>query len=608
MPKKNKGFKIFIGIMIAVILLSAIGVVSYFGFIKQTGFGGTIISLQQVNYVSSDPTIGGSSWLLTMIQDGASQFARGSFTTDILNSKTNTKEKVKYPLEVTIESTPQVCSYKLNAQSQKISTVEVIDKGKFATRNGCEQACSGLANAFTSVKIQCVPENLFLTLHAYCFLIKDTATYGSIEFDKLAFSSNILAKINNEDFKGTVSNADSKSVSLGDGRVYASWTGSLTSGSDCPRASEQEVSSAYLNGNWRMIDNGRYTNYVNYDANGFDACINNLVRTGGGSKTPQQCVSEYNSYSNLALSPKDFVAVGGTTKIQNSQSSSDGKVEITLGKAIQFPMITMRIRADILGVVVPTSQPKIVAKGSECFTTGSNGFITTTIKNVGDEYATFTVSASCPAPFSQTGTLLTVQLAPSTQQEVNIPITGQGLSEVKKDCTITVADSENPSKKDTASVSACVQPIVLCSSDETRCNGVVREKCNSAGSSWNTIEGDTTCQTTGGGGDKSCKPIWAVASFTIIPNIKCLAFFQTILWVATFLVGFMSLFLVYSFTQFIGGKSGSNNQALSWTVAIIFGVGMAVLTYLLFYIALIIFVLIIIARIIAGIIKKKVVG
>ena len=35
MPK-NKGFKIFIGILIAVVLLSVIGVVSYFGFSKQT--------------------------------------------------------------------------------------------------------------------------------------------------------------------------------------------------------------------------------------------------------------------------------------------------------------------------------------------------------------------------------------------------------------------------------------------------------------------------------------------------------------------------------------------------------------------------------------------
>ncbi|MEK6883078.1 MAG: hypothetical protein AABY22_25865, partial [Nanoarchaeota archaeon] len=84
MSKKNNTLKIFLISLLVLIIIGAIGASIYF-FAKQTGFGGTIISLQQVDFISSDPTIGGKAWLLTMVQDGASQFARGVFTTDVIN-------------------------------------------------------------------------------------------------------------------------------------------------------------------------------------------------------------------------------------------------------------------------------------------------------------------------------------------------------------------------------------------------------------------------------------------------------------------------------------------------------------------------------------------
>ena len=578
--KKNQALKI-IGISLLIIfLLATLSSVVYFGVRKETGFGfgGTIISLQRTDFISSDSQIDGEAWLLTIVQNEASQFARGFFTADEINSKTSTKEKVKYPLEVNIESTPQKCIYELNAQSSKIYTMESISKGKFILKTSCQNACEGYY-AYT-----CKP-TLFITgFDAYCYKKSPTATYGSVQFDKLSFSSNIIANINKEEFKGTISNENDKSVTLADGKFYASWVGNLVSGESCPSSSEQNVASVFYNDKWKLIDKNNFIQYQNHDASGFENCLDRYAQ---GSETPQTCVSAYNSMSSLALSPKEFQAVGGTTAIQNAESANNGKVEITLGKAIQFPTITMRIKADLLGIVVPSSQPKIMKSDSECFTTGSNGFIVANIKNVGDDYATFVVSANCPAPFSQTGTSVSVQLAPNTEQAVNIPISVEAGQDVKRKCTINVADLENPSKKDSSSVDVCGKTIILCNSGETKCYGAIRQRCNAQGSGWENIEGDETCRTEGGGGGE-CKHYLQIGKSVIIPKLSCFREFKTIRWIASFLVGTLVLFLAYGATssRMRNQQGDVENPALAWITAVIFGVGSAVITYMLFYVGL----------------------
>lgn len=593
--KNNKGLKIFGIALLIIFLVSLVGSVIYFGVVKETGFGGTIISLQNVNFESSDPTIGGKAWLLTIVQNEASQFARGFFTADEINSKTNTKEKVKYPLEVNIESTPQKCLYKLNAQSSKISTMESVSKGKFILRTSCQNACAGY------YFYTCKPTVLITGFDAYCYRKSPVATYGTVQFDKLSFSSNIIAKINDEEFKGTISNENAKSVTLGDGRVYGSWIGNFVSGEACPAPSEQDVASAFYNDKWRLTDKNNFIQYQNYDASGFENC---LERYGQGTETPQSCVSKYNQMSSIALSQKAFQAVGGTTALQNAESSSDGKVEITLSKAIQFPTITMRIKADLLGIVIPSSQPKITKTGSECFTTGSNGFIIANVKNVGDDYATFAVSADCPAPFSQTGTSVSVQLAPNTEQVVNIPISVEAGLDVKRKCTINVADLENPSKKDSASVDVCGKTIVLCSSGDTKCYGAVKQRCNAQGSGWDNIEGDETCKEVGGGGGQACKHYLQIGNAVIIPKLSCLKEFKTIRWIASILVGMFVLFIIYGATSSrLKNQEGKvENPALAWTVSIIFGVGSGFITYILFYVGL---TILIIALLVGIIIRVK---
>lgn len=602
MPKKNTGLKIFGIVLLIVFLVSLVVSVFYFGVVKETGLtGGGILNLQEANFISSDPTINGKAWILLIAQNDLSEFVKGTFSVNEINSQTKDREKVKYPIEVTIKSTPQKCQYRINAQSSKIYTMESVSKGKFILKTSCQNAMQG-CDVWT-----CKPLLGITYFEGYCFVKSARAFYGTLELDKLTFSSDVIAKVNNEEFTGTITNLKREPVSLADGKVYAQWMGSLTSGSQCPSPSGQNIASALIGGTWSLIDNENYKNYLIYDQSGFNDCLDRYAQ---GTEIPQTCASKYNKKSNLAISSKEFTALGGTSQTQKAKTKfegglSDGKAEIELGQAINFPLFRMIIKADILGIVVPTSKPKIVSSGSECVTTGSRaGFITATIKNVGDDYATFFISADCPSPFSQAGNAVPIQLAPDTQGIVNIPVTGAGIDEIKKECTITAVDSINPSNKDIASQEVCVKPKVLCDSGETACRGAVKIQCNTAGSDFDIVEGDETCRTIGGGGGEACKHYLQIGKAVIIPKLSCLKEFKTIRWIASILVGVFILFIVYGATasRLRNQKGEVDNLALVWTISIIFGIGSAIITYLLFYVGL---TILLIALLIGIIIRVK---
>ena len=69
---------ILISILVFVII-AVLGTAFYFTT-QQTGEGGTILSLQRTDFVSNDPQINGQAWLLSIVQNGASQFVRETFT------------------------------------------------------------------------------------------------------------------------------------------------------------------------------------------------------------------------------------------------------------------------------------------------------------------------------------------------------------------------------------------------------------------------------------------------------------------------------------------------------------------------------------------------
>ena len=557
--------------LLTILLLIAVSTGLF--FIQQSYVGGTILSLQKTEFLSSDPIIGGSAWLLTFLQNGGSQYVQGTIDSNQITAGGKT---AKNDLTVTLSSSPQVCSYNIISQNLPIKNIEVVKKTGYFTQSSCVSACSGYDATF------CNKPSWQFTYDAYCFKKTTTGVFGSVAYDKLQFTSDIMATIAGKDYKSTISNANTNSVYLGSGNeVYASWAGNLVSGENCPAPADQNVAAMYKNGAWSLTSRDAYNKYAAYDISGLQLCL------GRGGTTPSACADEYNSFSNSAQLSEVFIAAGGERAIAESISSQTGKAKITLNKIMQFPLFVMRIKASVLGIVAESSKPVIVKAGSECFKTGTDGFVVADIKNDGGFTSTFVSSVSCDSVFEQSGTAIRTQFSPGELKTINIPITAEALKETKKQCSLTVHDLENPLNKASASTTLCVQPIVLCEKGEARCNGNIKEACV-LGSGWEVVSGDTSCQKeidcTKTPDAPGCKKPFVLDEFKLLVSvISALVIFGIVYW-------------------FAGSKFGKKKQdnffrlVLSFGLAAAFGIFIYIYLYPVLIVAGILIVLMIIIK------------
>lgn len=124
--------------LIAIIV--AIPLMVNFGFIEQTATGGEVLSLQRTDFISDDSQIQGEAWLLTIVQNGLSQYAKGTFSkSEIKDGDVSASEN----LEVTIESSPQKCSYDLKRESDYLYSVESIKIYAWSISSATDK-CAGL--------------------------------------------------------------------------------------------------------------------------------------------------------------------------------------------------------------------------------------------------------------------------------------------------------------------------------------------------------------------------------------------------------------------------------------------------------------------------------
>lgn len=463
----------------ALVLIAAVLAGLYGKGILQSGLG-TVMTLQQTQFISNDNTIGGQAWLLTWVQNGNGQYVQGSASASQIKDGSTS---AKYGISLTASNSQQSCAYKLNKASSSIRHIEAIDKGYSIT---------GLVGATGSCNINDVCKGFdgsaiykpSLSLNSRCFCIRNTNSgiVGDIEQTGLNFKEDFKATINGKDYVGSLSNNLANAVWLGNNNeIQISWNGNLVSGDVCPQSSGQNIRAVYA-GSWKIVDKDAVSKSLNYDfANCVDAKID----------SPSGCAAQNNALESLALQSKSFTFVGGSSP-SVSGDVANGKITIDLTRPIQYPSFTARVKADILGVVVPVSKPQIMDTDSQCFKTGSNGNIIVNIKNVGDNDGNFKAYANCPTPFSQTGSTISFSIAKGQTSTVNIPITGTtSQSKTNADCTIRVSDANNPNNYDEATQSACVQSIIICNAGDVRCNGIVKESCD--GSQWIPVPNDNSC-------------------------------------------------------------------------------------------------------------------
>lgn len=471
------------GIMIAVkgdlnktksifaLMFIAIGILVMFlnGFLTQTVFGSSTLGLDSVDYFSSSSScfntpVSGGLWLYTIRGGGLSQYAYGSYSPSLVDNLNEGSEKTTKTFSIDTFY-DQYCEYPLVVNPSATPVYTLSDMYSWNSPLLGDLAAKCVAEAAT--KSECTGTDGYFAgkvggqLKCYC--TKYTKRAGAIgsapNFNSPSTSTDITITVDNGGTKSTQTfstNSASVQGKVGD-NVCAVWQGNLVTGSTCGLPSS-DVLPAYVGGNWKLLSKDRYDTYKA----DFTTLLSQF-NAQGNEEGIKATIADLNTKANNYLNNPISFGV-----IENPSSQTTAKITKKLTTLIQYPVLSMYVKASWIGVVTPIPKPDITSAISSCFGAGEAGVIKVTVKNIGTERGAINLYGTCPAGFNVQRQDIT--LDPGASTIVNMPLTGTtDQLELKGTCTITAETIEN---KDTATVGVCVTGHPVCDlTDPDYCEG-----------------------------------------------------------------------------------------------------------------------------------------
>lgn len=576
----KKGSKILLIVSLLVILFGA-GFIIY-NYTQQSTYGFTTLSLSpNVQLNSNDPTIGGQAWILTVSQNGAGQGAYGTFTAESGSASSD-------PFTITTSLDENYALYTIQNTNVPIRQLQwtTTTYNPFGSLGGCNP--DYWSYAF-------IEGGLFSKV--WCYKYTTDGYYGTISSGNVNFQSSIKVQGKEGTDTCTISNTGSQSCYSNNNKFYVSWVGSLVSGQSIPNAANDGKIAVYKpsTSGWQIGSQINYNTYKTYDQTGFTSCLNLPVNGDVGS-----CFTKYNNYESQVLTPVSWSIVGGSNAITLG-SQSNGKIQMNLPMQVQFPVLTMRVKASFIGINIPVGKPQIVSGSSQEFQTGQSGTIKVSVKNIGDGDGTFDVSATCTNGFSQTGNALRISsLSPGNTQIVYLPITANVQSGTSSGtCTVLAKDYNNPNNFDTKVVSVSASQLTICTEGDQRISGQNIQECQNniwvtiktcaSDETPNFINGQLQCVKEGSPGSTTpgeCSEWTIVPGFfgwdgVKIPDLFCVIdnFFTSIKWLVAVIGGLLAGLAGWK----IGKKKFNKNSKMPLLIGLIVAVITGALILIFFW-------------------------
>lgn len=452
-----------------------------------------VLSAGQVDYRSNDPQLGGKWWSITVSQNGAGNYIVGTFTSDQLTDSTDAV-KAQYPLTLTASISNEKVTWDIQKQSgQYVADLEVErqDCG-FPYLCDWDNRGKNCANKHASdsnyLKYLWVKRT---GLTAYCVWWTNARPHGEISpYSQNSFTSTLSGTVSGQTVTGTVSNTGTTSVWLGD-KIQATWTGSLVSGFNVYFPSDK-VFTWIPGSGWLVTGRTEWSNYYTQYQSSFENCM-----AAEGAKTYEQCISDYETAKNGALTTKT-ITIQDASSPTISGTVDLGKFAVSLSKPVTFPVLNLKINALWIGVVQLVGKPQINGFGSQSeFRTGDTLNEQVIVQNIGAYTGTFDVYATCTSPLSSADRER-VTLTAGQQGSVYIAITGSTTRDTTASCIFTAVDVNQPSNIATKSKTYTIKTIIVCTAGATNCNGNQVQQCEADGSRFTTIRNcDYGCEVVG---------------------------------------------------------------------------------------------------------------
>lgn len=391
---------------IFVVMFLALGlVIIFFGnaFVSNTELvGSSTLGLQQVQYFSSSDACFNSGspsnlWVYTVRGGGLGQSATGSYTpTEAGDLYSGSTEPAKtftitetynqycdYPIVPNPSATPVYQLASITVWNIPLLVVPSVSEcGKEAPTQKDSQGnlvCNGGAGYIYGL----LKTPLLSQAKCYCSqYTKQSGAVGSVlNLANPVIRTNMTIKVSSGTDVSTRSFSSDNDVEGQIGsNVCAVWQGNLVTGQTCGLPSIDTIPVYYgssTGGNWNLVSKDVYDTYK--------IAYSTLLTTLNAGNLDEATVrAKITTFQQTSDAVKNSQVSFGT--INNPTSQAGAIITKTLNNLIQFPVTTMYVKANWLGVITPVPQAKITQNPtSECFPAGANnGQITLKVQDVGE--------------------------------------------------------------------------------------------------------------------------------------------------------------------------------------------------------------------------------
>lgn len=310
-------------------------------------------------------------------------------------------------------------------------------------------------------------------------------TKGSFSNPSVGFSSDLSVTVGSEKITEEVSHTAPNvdfTDSFGNIMAQASWQGSLMTGDPVP---DQARYVAY----YRMKGDGSTDRWYIATEDDYREYSEATAALDLDLLDPIELIEQESVFNKLSTmvqltNNQVDILLNSDYKLSDAQNSYNtnelegAEFRVHLDREILVPVVTWRIKADWLGVVIPVSQPLITNVNSEQFGSGEEGKITVTVKNDGDVGAEFTSSFYGCEPFAMKYSAPRNYLDKGQTKDIPLYIsTGAVNYDVDRTCTVKVMDSNMASNYDEMEVFVSMTSAKVCTLNKISIEGKCIYKC-----------------------------------------------------------------------------------------------------------------------------------
>ena len=468
-----------------------------FTFADYSGFTVTSVSTSDVITRTTQPS--SVYWLINTNFNGGGQSLTGTLDPNTVKSFMGGKIYTKQPFTVTVSSIDETVFYEVvnqGVQIYKYSYYKEDNPTALGIASGNPAPCTN-----SNWQIDVGKTTFGYVDMRFCVKKEAIAGKGAYNNPKIDFKAKITVSngyqsIEKQVCSGASLGCTGTSVDL-EGIGTAQWTGSLVTGDAPPNQNLFVAVNKYDTKKWQIAGESYWSDYKSKE-NVADGILNNIhAQATQGYFTDwsttdaaiQSAISPINQASYILTNQDTSFTSGSFSKDSNS-----GKVSITLGRKLTSPNVIFRIRADWIGIVIPTGKPKIISATSNKMASGESGEVKVQVQNIGDGDGTFSAMLVSCEPFIQTSS---GESARKTFQPNNIDTLSIGLSggvstdNLAKSCAVKVYDINDPTIYDQYSLYLQQEKPKICVPNQVIAEGSIIKKCNIGGTSLDVVD---TCQ------------------------------------------------------------------------------------------------------------------